>query len=71
MKLDDAIIEQLELSGESTVKEIGERLSARIQSALDRLVKAGKVAKSGHNGQGNIKYYDLPPPPPAHIERRI
>ena len=33
MKLDDAIIEQLELSGESTVKEIGERLSARIQSA--------------------------------------
>jgi hypothetical protein len=53
MKLDEAIIEQLGLDGESTVKEISEGLSRRIQGALDRLVKDGKVIKSGHKGQGN------------------
>jgi hypothetical protein len=71
VKLDEAILEELEIGGEGTAKEIRERLSAHVQHALERLVCDKKVIKTGYKGQGNIKYYDLPSPPPAHIERRI
>lgn len=68
MRLDEAVLEELERGG-GTVKEIGERLSGRIQHALDRLVGAKKVIKDGYPGKGNQKAYSLPQEPP--INRRF
>ena len=67
MKLDEAILEELE-RGKGTAKEIGERLSARVQHALEKLVREKKVTKTGYEGKGNIKYYDLAP---IGIQRRL
>ncbi len=68
MRLDDAILEELE-RGDGTVKEIGLRLVARVQHALDRLVAGGKVTKEGFPGKGNEKTYGLPKREP--INRRF
>ncbi len=59
MKLDDAILEELE-RGRGTVREISERLSKRVYDALERLADQEKVAKKGHPGKGNEKVYSLP-----------
>lgn len=67
MKLDDAVLEELE-RGEGTVKDISERLAARLQHALDRLVKTRKIVKDGFPGKGNEKIYSLPPKP--EVRRR-
>ena len=63
MRLDDAILEELERDGPGTVKEIGDRLAVRVQDALDRLIKAHKVSKAGFHGKGNVTYSRVPPPP--------
>jgi hypothetical protein len=68
MKLDDAILEELE-RGKGTVKQIGERLAARVQDALYRLIESEKVVPSGYPGKGNEKSYSLPPQP--SIKRRV
>lgn len=59
MKLDGAILEELERGGPGTVKEIGERLSRRVYSALERLANAEIVIKGGIEGKGNEKLYRL------------
>jgi hypothetical protein len=67
MTLDNAILEELE-HGAGTVKDIQERLSKRVYTALERLHEAGKVEKEGFEGKGNLKTYSLPKPAP--IKRR-
>jgi hypothetical protein len=69
MKLDDAILEELE-HGSGTVKGISERLSDRVYNALERLVKADKVKKEGYQGKGNEKIYNLSKATPL-ITRRL
>jgi hypothetical protein len=60
LKLDDAILEELERSGDGTAKQISERLSLRIYEALQRLVRDQRVVKEGFPGKGNEKRYGLP-----------
>ena len=59
VKLDDVVLDELG-RGSGTVNEIAERISKRLYVALDRLVKAKKVIKSGFPGKGNEKVYSLP-----------
>ena len=66
VKIDDVILEELRRGG-GTAKDIGERLAAGVQRALDRLVKADKVRKAGFPGKGNLKTYSLPPIRPRKI----
>jgi hypothetical protein len=58
MKIDKAVLEELG-RGKGTVKDIGERLAARVHDALERLVKAKRVGKAGFPGKGNLKTYSL------------
>jgi hypothetical protein len=68
VKLDEAVLEELERAGAGTAKEIGERLSGCVYEALKRLVKADRVTKDGYPGQGNEKTYSLKLPT---INRRL
>jgi hypothetical protein len=60
LKLDEAILEELERGGAGNSKQIGKRLSIRVYEALQRLVRDEKVVKSGWPGRGNEKMYGLP-----------
>jgi hypothetical protein len=69
VRLDDAVLEELERAGPGNVKQIGERLSGRVYEALERLVLADKVSKEGFLGKGHEKTYSLRQPDP--IKRRF
>jgi hypothetical protein len=70
VKLDEAILEELE-RGEGTVKDISERLSKRLQHALERLCDADRVVRSGYEGKGNLKVYSLPQHVPLDFKKRV
>lgn len=59
LRLDEAIMEELE-RGDGNAKQIGDRLSRRVYEGLERLVRDGRVEKSGWSGKGNEKRYSLP-----------
>ncbi len=63
LKLDEAIIEELERGGDGNAKQIRERLSRRVYDALERLVIDQKVVKTGWHGKGHEKMYSLPKEP--------
>src|SRR5579872_4747247 len=71
MKLDDAILEELELGGDGTVREIGDRLARRVQEALYRLLRRKHVYAIGYEGQGNKKTYTLNDPNAAPVNTRL
>jgi hypothetical protein len=60
MMLDEAILEDLKLSGAGTAQDIKDRLSHGVHAALKRLVAAGKVKEESFPGRGNPKTYALP-----------
>jgi hypothetical protein len=66
MMLDEAIWEELKLSGAGTAQDIQDRLSRGVYGALKRLVAAGKVREVGFPGKGNPKTYALPKPAPIN-----
>ncbi len=68
MRLDDAILEELE-RGEGTVAHIIERISGRVRHALDRLEKSKQVVRENLGGKNNELVYKLTPGEP--ITRRF
>ena len=60
MMLDEAILEELKLSGAGTAQDIKDRLSHGVHAALKRLVAAGKVREDSFPGRGKPKTYSLP-----------
>jgi hypothetical protein len=60
MVLDEAILEELEVSGAGTAQDIKDRLSNGVYGALKRLVAAGKVKEDSFPGRRNPKSYSLP-----------
>jgi hypothetical protein len=60
MRLDDVILDELR-RGPGTTGQIGDRISARVYAALERLRRAEKVTRSGPPGKGNEKIYALAP----------
>jgi len=65
MMLDEAILEELNLSGAGTAQDIKDRLSHGVYGALKRLVAAGKVKEHSFPGRGNPKTYSLPKASPG------
>jgi hypothetical protein len=63
IKLDDAILEELERGG-GTIESIGLRLSRRVSEALERMAAAGLVSREG---EGNRKTYRVPNPTRGQI----
>jgi hypothetical protein len=60
MLLDEAILEDLKLSGAGTAQDIRDRLSQGVQAALKRLVAAGKIKEENFPGWDYPKTYSLP-----------
>ena len=63
LKLDEAIIEELERGAMAMRSESGSAFSRRVYDALERLVIDQKVVKTGWHGKGNEKIYSLPKEP--------
>ena len=66
MTLEDAILEVLKRDGPGNVKNICAGLERHVYDALQRLVKADQVKKTGPEGKGHEKTYSLPPAPRFH-----
>jgi hypothetical protein len=58
MRLDDVVLDELKRAP-GTPGEIGDRISARVYTTLERLRRNDKVRRSGHPGKGNEKKYEL------------
>jgi ubiquinone biosynthesis protein COQ9 len=65
-KLDDAILEELKV-GSGTVKEITERLRARVRSRLDRLYEDEQITRVNSGGLTREYVFGLLP---VRIDRR-
>jgi hypothetical protein len=57
---DEAILEEIKLSGAATAQDIKDRLSNGVYGTPKRLVAAGKVREDSFPGRGNPKAYSLP-----------
>jgi hypothetical protein len=60
MKLDDAIVEELDRAGPGTEKEIGERLAGRLYAALQRLVHDRIINHDAFSSPRKENIYGLP-----------